>query len=429
MLFRSAVGLVILLFLSLGVSNLPGSHLETSQLSRDEQWAADLNQLYQFLQERHPNAFYVTPQEEFDAAVADLHQLIPELSDDNLILEFQRIVALVRDAHSQIQLIPGPTGFRLFPVRLYLFSDGLYVIDALEPYTEAIGARVVGVEDASAEEIIDALAPYISAENEIWLKLIAPLRFRTPEILHALGFAASADQSEWHFADQSGQTFSLTLKAVETNDVPGSFRAPPPLIDRSSEAPLYLANHAENFWMEFLEEENSIYVQYNSVQFQTQSGDTMATFTQSIRNIIAAQEIDKVIVDLRHNGGGNNGTYQHLLILLTRDPRINEQGKLYVLIGRNTFSAAVNFTAEVEYQSEAIFAGEPTGNRPHLYGDCQVSTLTHSRLPVCISTIYWTRGTPNDERLTIPPDIAVELSSGEYFARRDPVLEAVLGGE
>jgi hypothetical protein len=426
--YRSIVGFSILIgvLLSLGVSSSPAVNFEKAQSDRDEQWSEDLDQLYEFLQQRHPNAFYVNPQEDFDEIILDLHSRIPSLTDDQMILEFQRIVALIRDAHSQVQFTPGATGFRIYPLRLYLFSDGLYVIDALDPYTDAIGARVVSIEDAPIDDVYNALVPLISAENEFWPKLIIPFRIRTPEILHALGFAESPDRAEWHFENSSGEVFSINISAHELSSIPGVFTAAPPLIDHSEDAPLYLEDNDENFWMRYLEAENTLYIQYNSVQFQTESGAVMSSFSQSIRTFIAGQEVDKVIVDMRHNGGGDNGTYPHFLNLLTGDPRINEAGKLFVLIGRNTFSAAVNFAAEVEFQSEATFVGEPTGNRPHLYGDCQVSRLTHSQLPICLSTRFWTRGTPDDDRLAIPPDIAIELSSEDYFSRLDPALDLIL---
>ena len=57
--------------------------------------------------------------------------------------------------------------------------------------------------------------------------------------------------------------------------------------------------------------------------------------------------VDRVVVDLRNNGGGDNRRYGPLLEAL-RDPRIDRPGRLFVLIGRLTFSAAGNFATDVE---------------------------------------------------------------------------------
>ena len=39
---------------------------------------------------------------------------------------------------------------------------------------------------------------------------------------------------------------------------------------------------------------------------------------------------------------------------------------------------------------------------------------------------YWQLSAADDPRLTIEPDIPVALSSADYLAGRDPVLEAVI---
>ena len=39
---------------------------------------------------------------------------------------------------------------------------------------------------------------------------------------------------------------------------------------------------------------------------------------------------------------------------------------------------------------------------------------------------YWERSTPDDPRITIEPEIRAELTADDYFAGRDPVLEAIL---
>jgi hypothetical protein len=46
---------------------------------------------------------------------------------------------------------------------------------------------------------------------------------------------------------------------------------------------------------------------------------------------------------------------------------------------------------------------------------------------VGISTIYWEKSTPDDQRLTIEPEIAVPSLAADYFEGRDPVLEAAAG--
>jgi hypothetical protein len=66
------------------------------------------------------------------------------------------------------------------------------------------------------------------------------------------------------------------------------------------------------------------------------------------------------------------------------------------------------------------------GGSPNLYGDTRPVRLPASGQTLYMATRYWERSTPGDARLTIEPDIPVDLTSDDYFAGRDPVLEAIL---
>lgn len=51
-------------------------------------------------------------------------------------------------------------------------------------------------------------------------------------------------------------------------------------------------------------------------------------------------------------------------------PRINWRGALFVIIGRNTFSAAQNSATLLDRHTHAVFVGEPTGSRPSFGMGC-----------------------------------------------------------
>src|SRR5262249_54291878 len=50
----------------------------------------------------------------------------------------------------------------------------------------------------------------------------------------------------------------------------------------------------------------------------------------------------------------------------------------------------------------------------------------HSHIEVQISTVYHQGSTPDDHRPWIAPQIALSLSSQDYFSQKDPVLDAVV---
>ncbi len=95
-------------------------------------WREDLQALARAMPVGHPNLFWRVSEAEFQAAVADLDARIPELTDEAVIVELSRIVSFA-DGHSFIPLFQSAVAFHLYPLRLYWFSDGLYVEEACEP--------------------------------------------------------------------------------------------------------------------------------------------------------------------------------------------------------------------------------------------------------------------------------------------------------
>jgi hypothetical protein len=100
-------------------------------------------------------------------------------------------------------------------------------------------------------------------------------------------------------------------------------------------------------------------------------------------------------------------------------------GRIYVLMGRNTFSAAQVFLAQMDRDTHAVFAGEPSSSRPNFVGEETEVVLPWSGAIGSISDEYH-ETIPGDKREWIEPDIKLTLSSGAYFANRDPLLEKVL---
>ena len=131
------------------------------------------------------------------------------------------------------------------------------------------------------------------------------------------------------------------------------------------------------------------------------------------------------MLDLRHNPGGDVFTYAPLLDAL-QGPEIDRPGRLYVLVGRATFSAAQILCSELERTTNAVFVGEPTGGSPNLYGDPAPTRLPVTGWNVHAATVHWERSEPGDRRLTLEPDLRVPLTAADFFAGRDPVLERVL---
>jgi hypothetical protein len=132
-------------------------------------------------------------------------------------------------------------------------------------------------------------------------------------------------------------------------------------------------------------------------------------------------------VDVRHNNGGNLGLLDPFIEILRRFTADQPRGRLVVISGRNTFSAAQVFLSRAEHEAHAEVAGEMSSSKPNFVGEENVVELPWSGAIASISNRFH-ETIPGDRRTGIEPTLRVSLASEDYFANRDPVLAAVLRG-
>jgi hypothetical protein len=126
------------------------------------------------------------------------------------------------------------------------------------------------------------------------------------------------------------------------------------------------------------------------------------------------------------NRGGNGQLLRPLVNGILKRPNVNERGKLVVLIGRSTWSAAQFLLNDLQKYADATFVGEPSGSKGNHYGDSRRITLPNSGITVRASTIYWQAWSPGDMRPWTAPDVTAELTFSDYARNHDPVLTAAL---
>ncbi len=133
----------------------------------------------------------MTPREQFHRAVDQLYERIPSLARHQIVIGLLRILAMVGDSHTRPE-IGGIAdvqkwGYRVYPLRLYLYSDGLFVQAAAPEYRDAVGARVLKIGNMTGDEALRKVNEIVPRDNEMTLKYLAPKFLVIPEALHALG--------------------------------------------------------------------------------------------------------------------------------------------------------------------------------------------------------------------------------------------------
>lgn len=395
-----------------------------------ERWREDLRHLAREMEARHKNLFHTTTREQFEAAVKRLHERIPTLARHQIIVELARLAASVGDGHTNVAPTRDPKiGFRTLPVKLYLFKDGMFVRAAERGHAALLGARVVKIGDVAPEEAVARARELIGRDNEMGVRFFAPLLLAMPEVLHALGLSESPDAARFTF-EQSGRRQTVTLKPAGPADLL------PPDTDLTwlpkeewvdmrdgAPSPLWLKDPKNKFWFERLPDSKVVYAQVNEVN--DKADETLADFSRRLLGFVEASGAERLVLDLRLNRGGNGSLLKPFVLGLIKS-KVNQRGRLFVLMGRSTWSAAQFFLNRLENYTEALFVGEPSGSRGNVYGDSRRITLPNSGVTVRVSIYYWQEWDPRDVRPWTAPQVAAELSSEDYRTGQDPALKAVL---
>jgi len=404
--------------------------IDTSKMSREEGWRTDLQLVSREIKRKGYNLFpRIGTEADFDAAVKKLHNAIPQLSDGQIIIEMSKLMRKVGDGHSGLLGGMRPEFLPNLPVQFYLFEEGLFIIAADPKYKDLVGAQILKFGGRAPEEIVKGLEPIISRDNEIWIKQVAPYRMRNLGLLNGLGLIPDAQKVSLTIRSMNGKERVVSLETDNTQpDIWNVKPNPPTWINLtqtlSTPAPLYLKNPSTRYWFEYLPQHKTVYFQFNSVRNDPK--ESLSDFSARLFKFINETDVEKLIIDMRWNNGGNTYLVSPLIQGLIKNEKINKRGKLFVIIGRRTFSAAQNTTTFIEQNTNAIFVGEPTGSSPNFVGEEDVFTLPYSKLVMNVSDLYWQSAFPQDHRTWIAPQIYTPPTFKAYSNNRDSALEAIL---
>jgi len=383
-----------------------------------EQWCEDLDHLAGAIRRQHRHPFHSVSSDAFGSAVRALDARIPSLAAHEVTVELARLVALIGDGHTALRLSDVST-FRRYPLTIERYSDGLAVRAVVREHATAAGVRLLAIDGMPAWEAYEAMRPLISRDNEMGVWAVAPELLTIPEVLHARGVVEDMAQASFTVELRGGERTEL-LHPIE--------RLASDLVDASDGAvaptPLWLTRSPEENGFDFVPEDRALYMAFNRVR--DGADESLAAFFDRAFALIEREAVERLIIDIRLNHGGDNRLNRPLVHHLIRRDGINRWGALFVIIGRRTFSAAMNLAVDLEHHTRALFVGESTGSSPNHYGEDAEAVLPRSGLRATASALWWQSSEPYDDRPWIAPAIPARLSAEDYVANRDPALEAAL---
>lgn len=402
---------------------LPVAELGTS---REEGWRMDLDYLTKRVAETHYAPFKNISRAEWDKEIARIKASVPEMKDHEIVVALMQLMVRIGDGHT---VLGGPRegkmAFHVLPVQFYDFKDGLYVRAAHPDYTRIVGMRVVRVGSLSAKEALERVSTTAQRDNSQQVRWMAARYLSRIEVLDALGISKGLASAEITVADSKGKETRVTLKVVPITELPSHGDAGwVDMAPKTASPPLWRRDMNRYFTLDYLDESKMVYANFRAVL--DDSAETVEAFGLRAVQMVEEKKARALVIDVRLNNGGNNFLGRAFLEYILASDALYGDGKLFVITGRETFSACQNFCNWLDRSTAALFVGEPTGSRPNFVGEGNSIILPYSGLVANASSRYWQDSVSEDMRTWIAPELEAEMTSDDYRANRDPALAAIL---
>ena len=437
-------------------------HLNAQNYFSKQEVLSDLNYLKKSLIETHYNIYTYTTKEAFDENFEKIKASIKADSLTKLAVTslFQAVISKVNNGHTEIP----------FPGKLYgeyAYSEGtLFPLEvAFENHKPLvrknwslekgikIGDEIVSINDQPISDVLEKIYPLISAERRYFKNAKIEL-FSFPR-LYWQAFGQSDDFTVE--IKNGGRIKRYSIDAVDVIDGYEMKR------NDISTPNMFLKFHNQ-----------SAYLKPGNFGGDL---DNYKNFIDSSFTVINQAKTENLIIDLRNNLGGGNDFSDYLISFIAdttyhwnaefslktsqilkehvratydttesfwksvlihkngeiypyefdpHQPQIEEkrfQGKVYVLVNRQSHSQATVTAAQIQDYGFATIVGEETAEFPSLYASQYQYNLPKTGIAVKVSKGYIVRVNGSKKAEGVIPDIYIK----DYLLdEEDEVLEGIL---
>lgn len=378
------------------------------------------------------------------------------LSTAEHYLRVRALVALADNGHTSVEATPTFRQFNRSGIDVYPFSDGMFIVRAHQDYSDLVGQKLIEIEGHPITDVMSTLRKYTGGPVH-WRDMKSLQILRSPELLHAAGLSVDAEKLNVTVEDKTAERRLLSLNAISSaSDTEFYYRHPFMTL-----APVAMQDEDAK-WVRTLDLQNQTVAPYLEDVFRShmsrklnsgiyiQSNYLMSSEESPVREQLAndlksapARGFNFIALDLRFNPGGD---YSNAVdFSKNAASALSDDGKIYVLVGPNTFSAAIVFTALLKQYApdQTIIIGQPMGDRPQFWAERGRGAfiLPNSGYFVSYATGYhdWEKGCRKTHEFCFPPnkkhdadigslelDKLLQPSYGDYKSGQDVVLEWVL---
>src|ERR1700730_72430 len=421
----------------------------TRQRLTPAQWREDLQFAVDTFLARD-RSFSPEARQRFRDVIAELQKTVDGKSDEQIMVELAKAVALAKNAHTRLYLLRNRSELRRNPIRVWWFAEGLYVVRATPEYSELLGAKISRIGGRSVTQVKQSVDP-LFAGNTSWRTYMSAYSMTSPDVLIGLGLIGADGKVEIELRNHCGKNGRRRLEPLplRRSDQPtesvwdlcptrprddGSWVSA--LSVDAARLPLYLQNTERQYWSRYLAQGRLFYIQFNRAG-NAPTGESLAEFGKRVLAELQSAAVNKIVVDLRFNTGGDLSIGRSFIEQLAAFAK-EHKARVYVITGRATFSAGLFHVLQLRQEANAFLVGEPVGDELDFWSEGGNVLTPNSRLSLHYADRFHSMSSierpefrqylVTDTDLSVTnstPDIIGKMSARAYFAGRDPALEAV----
>lgn len=298
-----------------------------------------LDEIKKCIEENHPAPYTKLSKKTFEKQISHLKKIWHKMSEDEKYFSLRKLCSL-GDAHTTI--LRNQLDTETLPFFILPYGKHSIIVQAEAEYTELLGKEVLEINGHKIDSIFKSMLPFISYDMIGWARLRFHYECRFVYILKHLKIVKNdASKATVKYKDiKSGK--------IKTAIIPFSQNFQ---INEPKFAPLAPSLFQVGYYRA-LALQDVLFIQYNVCSDAPEM--PMKDFALQIGNV--ASNFKKIIIDLRHNAGGNSEVILPLIEVLKN---ISEK-KLFAIVGGGTFSSGV-MAASALKEIGAIIIGENVG--------------------------------------------------------------------
>lgn len=386
-------------------------------------WEEDIEYVEKKIQKEFAS-FDQSIKETFSQNANSLKKELSSLNNQQVAIKMGQLLASLKDGHTELSILQRTANMDRLPLLLYYFEDGLYIVASHDAYKDLIGKKVVQIGTMPVSESVERLKEVMTYDNEYEILHAGPSFLMLPDVLKYLGAVESTSEVPLIVMDDTevNSTKNIIPVNVETYNN-GTWQSYFGMNDIATM--LYKKHLDKNYWYEYLEDKKTMYFYLGRVN--NQKGQTsLKKVISQLFDAIDKVQAEKLVIDVRKNSGGNYNKSRPLIDAIKDRPSLNKLGKIFVVNGRTTFSAAMVATIFLKTETNAIVVGEPSRGHPNKCDNNEYMSLPNSGLNIEYTTKVKEHWSELGDANHVPVDVIIPPTFAAYKMGEDAVLNYIV---